>query len=357
MRWIEPKYSKTQVAKAGKQLFAITAIDKDDQDKFNTILKALTIFTNWRAAHAFPMQIMLDLLRKNAIRVDSKAIAVQRLKRISSIFNKLLREKNMSLSRMEDIGGCRVVVSNTKQVYVIYEKMKKSKSKNILYRVRDYIKEPKESGYRGLHLIYKYNGSKNKYLGLPVELQIRSKIQHSWATAVEVVGAFTKEALKASDGDSFWLDYFTYASVEFTKLEGYEPSIQMKDVDTYDKLNVLSAYLDVNAKLRTFNLAVHTVTNDKEKNAGYYILLLDLKTYFVTIERYKKSQLLEATKFYDDQEAKYKDDTDKNLVMVSAKSLNDLKKAYPNYFLDTVEFSKNIEKVHKKYNDADVRSA
>lgn len=50
-------------------------------------------------------------------------------------------------------------------------------------------------------------------------MQIRSKIQHSWATAVEVVGAFTKQALKASAGDPRWLDFFKYTSVEFSKLE------------------------------------------------------------------------------------------------------------------------------------------
>ncbi len=152
MQWIEPKYSKKQVRKAGKSL--ITA-PVDDQ-KF---IDAIPIFFNWRSAHAFPMQIMLDLLRKNAIRINEKALAVQRLKRVSSIFRKLVREKGMSLSRMEDIAGCRAVLDDTKEVKQLYNNLKNSKTKNIIHRERDYISNPKESGYRGIHLVFKYNGS------------------------------------------------------------------------------------------------------------------------------------------------------------------------------------------------------
>ncbi len=340
MKWIEPKYSKERVKKAGKSIIEHPLESLEFRE-------AIPIFHNWRAAHAFPMQIMLDLLRKNAIRIDKNALVVQRLKRVPSIFIKLTRENNMNLSRMEDIGGCRAVVANAKQVYKVYEKLISCRTKNDLYRERDYIANPKESGYRGIHLVYKYNGSKEKYLGIPVELQIRSKIQHSWATAVEVVGTFTKQALKASKGDTIWLNYFKYASAEFAKLEGYKPGAMFEDVNTYEKLNELSSKLDVDNRLRAFNVAVETLTKDEERGAGYYILLLNLDENLIRIRRYNKSQLSEATDFYDTEEEKYKNDNSKDLVMVSAKSLKDLKKAYPNYFSDTVEFSKNISKVHE----------
>ena len=343
MKWIEPKYSKKRVKKAGRSIVH-APIESDD------FQSAKPVFHNWRSAHAFPMQIMLDLLRKNSIRIDKNAFAVQRLKRVSSIVNKLFDEEGMSLSRMEDIGGCRVVVSNSSQVYKVYNKLKNCRTKNILYRERNYIEEPKESGYRGIHLVYKYNGSKEKFRGIPVELQIRSKIQHSWATAVEVVGTFTKQALKASKGDSEWLDFFKYASVEFSKLEGYQPDARYKDIDTYKTMLILSNKLDLENRLSAFNVAVETLTNRKEVGASYYILLLNLEERVIRIARYKKSELEEATSFYDSEEEKYKNDENIDLVMVSAKSLTDLKKAYPNYFSDTVEFSKNLAKVHKANN-------
>ena len=99
---------------------------------------------------------------------------------------------------MEDIAGCRAVVDSIDNVRDVYKSLKKSRTKNILVRERDYISKPKESGYRGVHLVFKYNCRKKEYHGMAVELQIRSKIQHSWATAVEIVGTFTKQALKAS---------------------------------------------------------------------------------------------------------------------------------------------------------------
>ncbi|BHH84224.1 RelA/SpoT domain-containing protein [Desulforhopalus sp. 52FAK] len=338
MEWIEPEYSKERVKKAGK---SILYADLDSPE----FLQAQSVFHNWRAAHAFPMQIMLDLLRKNSRRIDKTALVVQRLKRSGSIFNKLERESSMSLSRMEDIAGCRAVVSNTERVYKIYGKLLKSKTKNILYRERDYIAKPKESGYRGLHLVYKYNGTKQKYQGLPVELQIRSKVQHSWATAVEVVGAFTNQALKASIGDSEWLDFFKYTSIEFAKLENILANPNSEIVDHKKQLVSLISKLEVEKSLSAFNVAVQTLTSKKKKNASYYILKLNMKTRMLSHYTFNKTQLDVATAFYDAQEERYRDDHSVNLVMVSANSLQDLKRAYPNYFLDTVYFSRYLSLV------------
>lgn len=229
MQWIKPKYSKEKVKKAGQSLI-LAKVESED------FVNAIPVFHNWRSSHAFPMHIMLDLLRKTAVRIDKNAIAVQRLKRVASIYHKLVREKSMSLSRMEDIAGCRVVVSNVKNVERVRNTLKNSRTKNILHRERDYIAEPKESGYRGIHLVYRYNGSKKEFKGMSVELQIRSKVQHSWATAVEVVGTFTKQALKASSGDNNWLNLFKYASVEFSILEGCRKDARYKDVNLHGKL-------------------------------------------------------------------------------------------------------------------------
>ena len=52
--------------------------------------------------------------------------------------------------------------------------------------VDDYITTPKDSGYRGVHLIYRYYSDKNEtFNGLKIEVQIRTALQHAWATAVD----------------------------------------------------------------------------------------------------------------------------------------------------------------------------
>jgi ppGpp synthetase/RelA/SpoT-type nucleotidyltranferase len=116
MKWIKPEYSKEKVKKAGKSLVHAEIQSKEFDD-------AIPIFFNWRSAHAFPMQIMLSLLRLHAKKIDKKALVVQRMKREQSILLKLYREKYMSLNRMEDIAGCRVVVNDVGMVTEVYSSM------------------------------------------------------------------------------------------------------------------------------------------------------------------------------------------------------------------------------------------
>jgi ppGpp synthetase/RelA/SpoT-type nucleotidyltranferase len=343
MQWIEPQFSKEKIKKAGKALVVVELKSKEFKE-------AAKVFHNWRSAHAFPMQIMLDLLRKNAIRIDRKALVVQRLKRVSSIFHKIVREKNMSLSRMEDIAGCRAVVDNVNYVNRVYNSLKISRTKNILSRERNYIANPKESGYRGIHLVFRYKGSKKKYHGMSVELQIRSKIQHSWATAVEVVGTFTKQALKASSGEAIWLDFFKYVSVEFAKLEKSFVDSRYENVDTFSKMDQCIRQLDLSERLKAFKVAAKALSQDKGKGLGYFVILLDISDKVVHLTRFGKQHLSSATSFYDEQEEKYRNDTNKDVVLVSAGSVRDLKRAYPNYFADTDDFEKNIHQVYAANN-------
>jgi len=180
-----------------------------------------------------------------------------------------------------------------------------------------------------------------------VELQLRSKIQHSWATTVEVVGTFTKQALKASSGEEIWLDFFKYASVEFAKLENCPVDESYADVNTFEKLKRCVGTLYIHKRLDAFNVAVKTISFKKSKWAHYYLLLLDLEKRVINLQGFNKSQLEEATRIYNEDERKYRDDDNKDLVLVSAGSLRDLKKAYPNYFSNTEDFIKYIEKVYE----------
>jgi hypothetical protein len=51
-------------------------------------------------------------------------------------------------------------------------------------------------------------------------MQIRSGLQHAWATAVEAVGLVRAEAMKAGEGDANWLRLFDLISSEFAEAEG-----------------------------------------------------------------------------------------------------------------------------------------
>jgi putative GTP pyrophosphokinase len=89
---------------------------------------------------------------------------------------------------MQDIGGLRIVLRELDYVYKMRDSILDSKFLHKLIRQDDYIKNPKKSGYRSLHLVYKYkNKYRTDYDGLQVEIQLRTELQHIWATAVETM--------------------------------------------------------------------------------------------------------------------------------------------------------------------------
>jgi ppGpp synthetase/RelA/SpoT-type nucleotidyltranferase len=137
------------------------------------------------------------------------ALVAQRLKRTPSIIAKLKRFESMDLARMHDIGGLRAVLGNVENVRRLQEEYKKTTFKHKLVREDDYIAQPKEDGYRSVHLVFQYkNDRAPDYDGLRLELQIRTKLQHAWATAVETMSTFLGKAMKAGQGDRPWLHFF-----------------------------------------------------------------------------------------------------------------------------------------------------
>jgi ppGpp synthetase/RelA/SpoT-type nucleotidyltranferase len=166
---------------------------------------ALNVVNNWRSCHAFPLNTMQMGLRRIARQIDDSPLVAQRIKRLSSIELKLRRFPTMTMSQMQDLGGCRASVADLPRVLRLAEALRRSRVKHRLHTIDNYIERPQNSGYRGVHMIYRYYSDKSvTYNGQKIEIQLRSAIQHSWATAVETVGTFTRNALKSSIGPERW---------------------------------------------------------------------------------------------------------------------------------------------------------
>jgi ppGpp synthetase/RelA/SpoT-type nucleotidyltranferase len=188
MVWKKLRYDKSELNKAGQIL-------KNENSPEQEIAKATEILNNWRAAHSYPLHVFQMTLKNVAQRCDKGSLVAQRLKRITSMINKLRRgyegrKPTMNLSQMQDIAGCRAIVRDVemaKRMYKDYYLKGNLKHKRV--GKKDYITYPKKDGYRSLHLIYEYKSDKGKtdYDKLRVEVQIRSRLQHLWATAVETV--------------------------------------------------------------------------------------------------------------------------------------------------------------------------
>jgi ppGpp synthetase/RelA/SpoT-type nucleotidyltranferase len=336
MNWSKLDYSKTQVEKAGKTLAkgfvaaGLSASLSEHQQSYE-------VLSNWRAGHVYPMQILLNRLRKTAFKIDENAIVVQRLKRFSSIIAKLQNEPGMNLARMEDIAGCRAVVDGLDNVYKVRDLLVNAKANKTPKRVRDYIKNPKKSGYRSIHLIYTYQGSKSELCGLPVELQLRSKVQHSWATSVEVIGTFLRQDLKHEQGAKEWLDFFECASEGFYCLESGD------EFTRQDELERMTTALKVFDVLSAFSVATADLNHKSIKQNSFCVVSLNVKEKTLNYEVFPRKN--DALELYSKMESEFKSDPNKDVVLVSIDSISALKKAYPNYFADTVDFIATLHEV------------
>lgn len=333
----QAKYTKGEVNRAGQKLLG------SPSEEYN---EAKIILDNWRACHVAPLNSFQKSLRLKLNSLEDKAYVVsQRLKRTPSIISKLKRNPAMALSRMQDIGGIRAVTKNMLNLRELETAYKKgTKLFTIVQGGKDYIIYPKESGYRGIHLIFK---CKNGY---SIELQVRTQIQHAWATAVETMGTFLNHSLKSSEGPDEWLNFFALASSAFAVLEstpripGYD---KLTDQETFEKLLKIEKELDILNKLRGFRVVARHISNDSKKGQ-YHLITLDMDIKSASIQSYGAKNISVANAEYSRQEAEISAGRNLQVVLVSSESINALKKAYPSYFLDSELFSKQIVVIKRR---------
>ena len=110
-----------------------------------------------------------------------------RLKSVKSILGKLeKRGLEVSLEsitlNLTDIAGVRVVCNYVSDVYKIADLLIKQSDVKLLKK-KDYIKHPKENGYRSLHLVVEIPiFLAEKVQPIPVEIQIRTIAMDFWAS-------------------------------------------------------------------------------------------------------------------------------------------------------------------------------
>lgn len=343
------KYSNNKVKDAGKILANPSEFSNSELETAQNIL------TYWRTIHSYPINTFQSTLRNKISRLNfSDALVAQRLKRNVSIVSKLNRFPNMKLSTMQDIAGLRAILKNINQVKKLdIEYREKSRFEHILKDYKDYIQYPADSGYRGIHLIYQIVNSNNiESNGLKIEIQIRSRLQHYWATAVETMGTFLNTPLKSSQGPIDWLEYFSLVSAGISVIERCPPPPKYQGIpglEIFKSIVEQSKYLNVNEKLSAFTVAAEKIS-DKLVNSKYNLITLNIKTRIVNVRRYTASQLEKANFDYTNIEKEITKGADIQAVLVSTGSIESLKKAYPSYFLDTREFLGILDNIEHRYN-------
>jgi RelA/SpoT family protein len=334
--WSVPEYTLDEVDLAGQALVRRNG-DTDEH--------SLRVISNWRSCHAFPLNTFQATLRYKARQIDATSLVAQRTKRLSSIDSKLSRYDWLTLSEMQDIGGCRAVVAGIDEVRELVTLYERSRIKHALDKEDDYITEPKRSGYRGIHRIYRYHSDRSEtYQGLKIEMQFRSQRQHAWATAVETAGTFLRQALKSSQGEADWLRFFALMGSEIAHREGCPPVPGTPDDRSALRTEIREAEkaLDIRSRLRAFSAAIQIVQSPDDPKARYYLLILDPGENTVTIQEYRQADLDRAANDYLDAERSIQDKPGADAVLVSVDALTALQRAYPNYFLDTRSFLSEV---------------
>ncbi len=166
-----------------------TALDQF-LDRLHTQMEpASRLFTNYRCA-AMEVETKFRVLNERfSMQYDGNPIESikTRIKSFDSIIRKLERRNNpMTLESIEeniyDIAGVRVICSFVDDIYMLADCLL-SQDDITLIEKKDYIKNPKESGYRSLHLIVQVpvfleNEKKMMY----VEVQLRTIAMDFWAS-------------------------------------------------------------------------------------------------------------------------------------------------------------------------------
>jgi hypothetical protein len=342
MAWAVPQFGADKVNEAGRKLASM---------EFPILAPAakemLEVINNWRAAHAYPLNTFQTTLRRNAKKIETEVIVAQRIKRLESIHRKLTSNSSMRLTQMQDIAGCRVVLKDINSIGQILNLYSTSRFGHKLRSEKDYILEPKKDGYRSHHLVYQYKGTNKTtaYTDLRIEIQIRTQLQHAWATAVEAVGLFTRQALKSNQGSQDWLRFFSLMGSAIAAIENCNPvpGTPTDKSELISEITQLSEKLRVPQFLQVYNA---TITNiGSATDAKYFLIELNIDENKIIIRSYKAMSSELANVDYTRIESEQKEGSLNQIVLVSVENVNALKRAYPNYFLDTANFSKLVKRV------------
>jgi putative GTP pyrophosphokinase len=330
MAWIAPTNSRSRVDQAGRRVRSGTATFDDRQ-----------VIENWRLSHAYVLNAFQVVLRKRA-GVDPNIAFAQRHKRRTTIEDKLIRQPTMALSRMHDIAGCRLIFPDTGSLYRYRSSLLQSRWQHENTNEVDdfdYIKKPKQDGYRGVHDVYRYAGrasSSEKWKGMRLELQYRTSVQHSWATAIEISDSMLQVGAKFGRAPEEHILFFKLVSDLFYWT--IEPGCLTPSI--YDINKVRSKVSELEHKTNIMN-RLRGLNAARDHVAGYKHIVLEINTASRTLKIHKSPTLSKATALM--LELENRSDLFSDIVLVSADSSQGLRSAFRNYFSDAREFIRNYD--------------
>ena len=327
------RFSRKQVIKAGKMLRGSIL---DTPDTREEAIQVFRIAYNWRNSHVYPMRRIRHELVGKVRQARVGAITAARIKRMVSIRRKLARY-SVTLVQIQDLGACRAIVDAVADVEALAQIYRNGGSAHGLREDTSYIEVPKDGGYRSHHLVLEFlaRETEQMFSGRRIEIQLRTRLQHIWATAVEAVGLARGEDLKAGQGDPDWLRLFALMSSEFAEVEGC-PLVPGtgEQASRRDEIKALDRKLGAVDVLENLNYAFKRIEHLGGQRDKWFLIQFDRAERSVAVTSYNNSVIGSDT--YTNEEYFHEN---LNSVLVEVDKVDNLRAAYPNYFLDVGEFS------------------
>ncbi len=316
---------------------------------------AIRIVQKWRAQCAPAARQCFETLLECCEGIEG-VVLTYRLKRIPSIIQKLQRPQNYDLSTLDDVGGCRVIVKKVEDLEIIKDRLEENikTTGSIIRKSKDYIRFPKDTGYRSYHVLTKQHTAYGNYR---VEVQLRTQLQHYWATALEVMDEIEGISVKTSDKDSLLKNPFTEGRLMFNQLtssllalrEG-TPLVAGVPTDKKSLIERVESLPDVRrigAKLLNACDDVFKISKSycDDEEASVFILRLLKEEQSLIVYSYAKAQIDRALADYAQFETKLSGSASnecslstENIVLVHVDNFRELKIAYPNYSANIFEY-------------------
>lgn len=255
----------------------------------------------------------------------------------------------MQLGRMHDIAGCRIIFPDIHSLTTFRQDLHRArfahKRRSMEEEKWNYINHPKPDGYRGIHDVYEYES--RSYMGQPwkgllIEIQYRTLLQHSWATAVEVAGLLTHNNPKFGQGQPEFVEFFAVSSELLARqFEGMTSCYPDQSIDQLrerlhaleDDTRILQLFRKVNSKVTNINFKMNNilifpiVSEDDENKSDLEII--SFSSVAAAIDRYNA---LEKER-----------EGEADIVLVRADNFKNLRIAFRNYFADTTEFVQHLD--------------
>lgn len=201
----QPPPSRSAINRAGSVLRDLEGSEHPlTAEELDVGIEAFAVVQVWRDSHAYPMRKVRAGLASFLRTCEVQEVTVtSRHKRVPRIIRKLRRYETTMLARLEDIGGCRAILTDPDELERVRSHIKKKWADSIV-RERDYVGDPKDMGYRAVHFVVKRDDRR-------IEIQLRTRGQQAWADAVEKLDGRHNLTLKDGDGPPELVSYFCLA--------------------------------------------------------------------------------------------------------------------------------------------------